>query len=179
MPSEIERAPRAEPISALLEVVKWIFDDERARGAALSTKATTFAGFSGTILSIVAVLGREIFKADLGNVGDPTVRVLFAVSVVALTTAVTLAIRGVLQTKRRLMVDSEEVIAFASPPWIYADAVEIERKMLASLGVALAEERRLNDSKARFVDRAAQALLIGLLTVAAQALVFAIDQLVY
>lgn len=56
MPSEAERAPRAESISVLLEVVKQIFDDERVRGTALSTKATSLAGFSGVILSIVVAM---------------------------------------------------------------------------------------------------------------------------
>jgi hypothetical protein len=179
MPSEAERAPRAESISVLLEVVKRIFDDERLRGAALSTKATSFAGFSGTILSIVAAFGRETFKVDLGNVGNPTVRVLFVVSVIALAIAVTLAIGGVLRPQPRLLVGSEEIIAFAHPPWTHTDPVDIEGEMLASLGLALEEERSLNDRKAAFTHRAAVALLIGLLAVAAQALVFALDELVY
>jgi hypothetical protein len=179
MPSEVERAPRAESINVLLEMVQRIVDDERVRGAVLESKATTFAGFSGTILSIVAALGREIFKADLGIVGNPTVRVLFVVSIVALATAVTLAIGGVLRTQLRLLVSSEQVIAFASPPWIYTDAVDIERDMLTSLGLTLDKERRLNDRRARLTNRAALALLVGLLTVAAQALVFSLDELVY
>ena len=46
--------------------------------------------------------------------------------------------------------------------------------MLASLGRALAEERKLNDQRARFTDRAAVALLTGLLAVAVQAVLLAI-----
>ncbi len=113
----------------------------------------------------MAAFGREIFKVDLGSVGDPAVRVLFVASVVSLTAAVPFAIVGVLRTQPRLLVDTDQIVAFAKPPWIDADATVIEGKMLASLGQGLAAERKLNDRKAGFTDRAALALLIGLLTV--------------
>ena len=87
-----EDAPRAESISALLAITQRIFDDERHRGATLSTKASTLAGFSGTILAVVAALGRQIVESNLGAVGDPTVRALFVLSVGALAAAVTFAI---------------------------------------------------------------------------------------
>jgi hypothetical protein len=154
--------------------VERIFDDERSRGGVLSTKAATLAGFSGTILSLVSGLGRDIFKMDHGSVRNVSVHVLFVVSVTALAAAVVFAIFGVLRTQVRLLVDSDQIIAFAGPPWTSADPVDIEGNMLASLGLALKEERRLNDRKARFTDRAALALLTGLLAVASQALFLAL-----
>jgi len=51
--------------------------------------------------------------------------------------------------------------------------------MLASLGQQLKAERRSNDRKARLADHAARALLVGLLAVAAQTIVFAVDELAY
>lgn len=156
-----------------------VFDDERGRGAALSAKATTLAGFSGTILAVVAALGRETLTSHLGAVGDPSVRVLFVVSILALTTAVTLAILGVLRTRVRLLIDSDQIIAFASEPWIDTDAADIDGNMLASIGQALREERKLNDHKARITDRSAVALLVGLLCVAAQAVLLGVDDLVH
>jgi hypothetical protein len=156
-----------------------VVDDERARGASLTTKSSTLAGFSGTILAVVAVLGRELFRLDLGSFGDPLVRVLLIVSVVALAAAATLAIGGVLHTQPRPLVDAEQVIEFNGPPWLSTDPRDINGNMLASLGQALKEERHANDLKATRTDRAAYALLIGLLAVATQAVILAVDELAY
>jgi hypothetical protein len=43
----------------------------------------------------------------------------------------------------------------------------------------LESQRSLNDSRARLADHAAGALLVGLLALAAQALVLAVDELAY
>src|SRR5687767_12724428 len=121
-----EEEPREESVGALLEITERIIDDERARGANLTSKTSTLAGFSGTILSVVAVFGRELFRLDLGGVGEPVVRMLFLVSVVALATAATLAIGGVLRPQTRLAIRTEQVQRFAGPPWVSATPVEIK-----------------------------------------------------
>jgi len=171
--------PKEKSITALLEIVERIVEDEQARGASLTSKTTTLAGFSGTILSVVAVLGRELFKLDLGAAGDPAVRVLFVISVVALATAATHAIGGVLRPQPRQFVAIEQVQELAAPPWISMDPTEIKGNMLTTLGTSLESQRSLNDSRARLADHAAGALLVGLLALAAQALVLAVDELAY
>lgn len=132
--------PREESVTALLHITERIVDDERARGANLTSKTATLAGFSGTILSVVAVLGRALFELDLGRLAEPMVSVLFLMSVLALATAATLAIGGVLRPQTRLVVQTEEVLRFAAPPWSSADPVEIKGNMLASLAQALEQE---------------------------------------
>jgi hypothetical protein len=166
--------PNPEAIAALLTTVERVVDDERSRGAALTSKATTLAGFSGTILSIVSVLGRDALKLDVGSIERVAIAGLFTVGVIALASASTLAIWGVLRTKIRLLIDTEQVLAFAKPPWIYVNAIEIEGNRLASLGQALTEERRVNDRKAEMADRASLALLIGVLALASQAIIVAL-----
>jgi hypothetical protein len=166
--------PRVESVAALLAITGRIFDDERTRSATLTAKASTLAGFSGTILALVSVLGRDAFKLDLGSVGDPSLRGLFIVSVLALVSAAAFAISGVLRTQQHLWISTDEVISFAAPRWTCADPVDVEGNMVASLGLALKEERRVNDRKARRTDLAALALLVGLLAVGAQALIFAV-----
>ena len=174
-----EEQPREDSAAALRAIAERVVDDERARGLNLTTKSSTLAGFSGTILAIVTVLGRELFRLDLGNVGDPLVRLLLIVSVLALAAAATFAIGGVLRTQPRLLLDADQIVEFAGPRWLAAAPREINGNMLVSLGRGLKEERRLNDRKARRADHAARALLVGLFAVAAQAVVLAVDELVY
>jgi hypothetical protein len=101
----------------------------------------------------------------------------FSVSVVALASAATLAIGGVLRPQTRLAIRTEQVQQFAAPPWVSADPVQIKGNMLASLAQSLEKERLLNDGKARLADRAACALLVGLLALAGQALVLGLHEL--
>ncbi len=169
-------APRAESVEALLSVAQRVADEERARGATLTTKTSTLAGFSGTILAIVSALGRELFARPLGSPADDLIPILFIVSVVALATAGALAIRGVLRTQPRLTIDTDQLRAFAAPPWTSTNPIEINGNMLASIARSVGQDRALNDRKARLADQAALALLIGLLAVAAQALCLGINE---
>jgi hypothetical protein len=172
------RQDAGEAVSAaLLAIVERVADDERARAQTLSGKASTLAGFSGTILSLVAALGRELFKLDLGSVGDVAVRALFPLSVVALAAAVTFAIAGVLRPQPRLLISAEQIGEFTTQRWMRATVTEIHGNMIKSLGGMVAQERATNDAKARLTAFAAAALLVGLLAVAAQALVLAAGEL--
>lgn len=170
-------APQAESVEALLNVAQRIADEERARSATLTSKTSTLAGFSGTILAIVSGLGRELLSRPLRDPLDDLVLLLFVVAVIALAFALALAIRSVLRTQPRLTVDTDQLRAFAAPPWTSADPTEIKGNMLASLARAVSRDRELNDRKARLADRAALALLVGLLALAAQALCLALDDM--
>lgn len=172
-------APHPDSVEALVSVVERLADDERARTQALTARASTLAGFAGTILAIVAALGREAFKLDLGNVGDPFMRVLFLVSVVALASSATLAIGGVLRARRRTLVGIEAVRQFANSGWVTKEAAAIKHDWLVSLGDTLAQDRANNDRRAQLGEAAAVALLVGLLAVAGQALVLGLDALLY
>ena len=172
-----EGAPRAESVEALLSLTQRVADEERARTAALTTKTSTLAGFSGTILAIVLALGRDLFARPLGDPAAALVPILFVVSVLALATAGTLAIRGVLRTQQRLTIDADQLRAFAAPPWTSTDPIEINGNALASLARAIGHDRALNDRKARLADMAALALLVGLLAVAGQALCLGLTEM--
>jgi hypothetical protein len=174
---ETEQEAQEAALAALLAIVERVADDERARGHTLSGKASTLAGFSGTILSLVAALGRELFKLDLGSAGDTAVRVLFPVSVLALAAAVTFAIVGVLRPQPRLAISAEQIGEFTTQRWISATVTEISGNMIKSLGDMVARERLSNDPKARLTGLAATALLVGVLGVAAQALVLSAVEL--
>jgi hypothetical protein len=168
-----------QSVEALVAVVERLVDDERARSGTLTARASTLAGFSGTILAVVATLGREAFTLDLGRVGEPVVRVLFLVSIVALAAAATLAVGGVLRARDRRLVDAETVQAFAEAPWVTKEPASIKRDWLVSQGKTLRQDRANNDRRARLGEAAAIALLVGLLAVAGQAVVLGVDELLY
>jgi hypothetical protein len=170
-------APKLESVEALVAVAERLVDDERARSGTLAARASTLAGFAGTILAIVATLGREAFKLDLGSVGDPSMRGLFLVSVCALALSATLAVGGVLRARRRELVDVEAVHEFAEAPWVTKDPAAIKQVWLVSLGETLTRDRENNDHRARLGEAAAIALLVGLLALAGQAVVLGVDAL--
>jgi hypothetical protein len=168
---------REDSVAALLAVAQRVAEDERARGVALTAKASTLAGFSGTILSLVAALGRAQFDRSVGSVADVILGALFLLSVLALAAAGTFAIRGVLSPRPRFAISARQLRAFAGPPWTSADPVEIDGNMLASLATAVGRDREENDRRATLADRAALALLIGLLAVAGQAVSLGVTEL--
>jgi hypothetical protein len=171
--------PNPESADALVAIAERLFDDERSRGETLTTRASTLAGFSGTILALVATLGREMFKLDLGAVGNPVVRVLFLLSVGALVAAATLAVGGALRARARELLAVADVRDFPNPPWITAEPVEIKRKWLASLATTLEQDRSNNDRRAKLGQAAGVALLIGLIAVAGQAVALGVDELIF
>ena len=178
MPDEPD-APKPETVEALVLVAQRLADDERARSGTLTARASTLAGFSGTILAIVATLGREAFKLDLGDLGDPLMAALFILSIVALATSAALATGGVLRARRRQLVDIDAVLEFPDSTWVTKEAVEIRHTWLVSLGMTLAQDRLNNDRRARLGEAAAIALLVGLLALAGQAMVLGVDALLY
>jgi hypothetical protein len=171
----MSEAPKIESVDALVAIVERLADDERSRGETLMSRAATLAGFSGTILAVVATLGRESFKLDLGSVGNPSVRVLFLFSVVALTSAAILALRGALRAQTRELVDVADVREFSDSPWITMDPAEIKQNWLVSLAKTLAKDRSNNDRRASLGEAAGAALVLGLLAVAGQAVVLGVD----
>jgi hypothetical protein len=177
--SSTPASPRPDSVDALVTVAERLADDERARTTALTTRGSTLAGFGGTILSVVAVLGREAFKLDLGEIGDPLEPILFLTSLAALAFSAALGIGGVLRGRPRHLIETEAVWEFSEPEWEATDPTRIKHLWLGSLGRTLDQDRANNARRAVLIKAAAIALLFGILAVAAQAMVLGIDQLLY
>jgi hypothetical protein len=169
--------PNPESADALVAIAERLFDDEHSRGDTLITRASTLAGFSGTILALVATLGREMFKLDLGTVGNPVVRGLFLLSVGALVAAATLALGGALRARPRELVGVADVGTF--PDRMTEESVEIKRVWLGSLWLTLERDRSNNDRRAELGEAAGVALLVGLIAVAGQAVALGVDELLF
>ncbi|HEX8207641.1 MAG TPA: hypothetical protein VF587_16375 [Solirubrobacteraceae bacterium] len=161
----------------MLRFTERVTDDERARSNALFERASTGAGFSGTILAIDVAVGRAAFELDLGQVGDAMVRVVFLLSVAALGAAATLAVRGAVGARRRQLVDAETIREFAEAAWVTRDAADVKRESIATMATILERDRVNNDRRARLLDIAGLALLVGVLALAGQAALIGIHEL--
>jgi hypothetical protein len=170
-------------VATVDEIVSRLMDDERARGQGLESKTSTLAGFTGAILALTAGGGRELLKLELGPVGDVSVRILYLVSIAALATAAALYIVGVLRPQAKLTVELDQIRELTTRPPEDVSSMELKGRMVGALvgkdgqEGALERERRLNDRKAKYIQFAGVALLIGLVTVAGQALVLGTHKL--
>jgi hypothetical protein len=159
-----------ESVGELFQIVQRLVEDERARGQALEAKTSTLAGFTGAILALVAGFGRDLFRLDLGGAGDIAFAAAFAVAVVALAAGAILAVFGVLRPQERLAIARGEIRKFSTFPLIATPPMEIRGRMINTLVAAFERERSVNDRKARLTQQAALALVVGLVSVAAEAL---------
>ena len=149
-------------------------EDERARGRNLEAKTSSLAGFTGAILALTAGLGRDLFKLDLGNIGDTVFRGFFLVAVLALATSAVIAVLGVLRPQERLGIKRSQLRQFAKFPLLATPPVEIQGNMIATLVEAFDSERRVNDQKAKLTYYAAVGLGVGLLAVTGEAVTIAL-----
>lgn len=164
---------RRDGIAELVRIAESTVEDERQRGRQLDTKTASLAGFSGLILSIDTALARSVFGVDLGPVGDIVARVGFAASAVALLVAVALAVAGVLMPQKYRGLGREEIDDFSGPGYQAKDPMEIHRALIPALVLMLAQDRSVNDCKARLTKGVARALLAGFVGLAAAAVTLA------
>jgi hypothetical protein len=169
--------PTPEAVEAALAVTARLYEEERSRGQSLAAKSSTLAGFSGAILALVAQFGRELFKLDLGTVGDSLAPVLFLVSIAALAAAGALALYGALRPRERFVIEPAEVRALATTRWLSRGKLAIEGALLTSLGAALEHDRKTNDLRARYASYASAALLVGIVATASLAAILGFREL--
>jgi hypothetical protein len=160
-----------------LAVTARLYEEERSRGQSLAATSSTLAGFSGAILALVAQFGRELFKLDLGTLGDSLAPVLFLVSIAALAAAGALALYGALRPRERFVIEPTEVRALATTRWLSRGKLAIEGALLTSLGEALEHDRKTNDLRARYAGYASAALLVGIVATASLAAILGFREL--
>ncbi len=164
-------------IAELVRIAEGVTADERDRGRQLDSKSASLAGFSGLILTIDVALARSVFGLDLGDVGNVAARAGFVVAATALLLATTLAIAGVLMPQRYRGLGRDAVDDFNGPEFQTTSRSEIHRSLLQSLAFSLAQDRSVNDCKARLTKGVARALLVGFLALTVPALTLAVRSL--
>jgi hypothetical protein len=168
--------PNPAGVAALLKIAEDTVEDERERGRALDTKTASLAGFTGAILSINGALAGALFHQKLGPVGRPIAELCFIGAVVCLLIAVAFAVIGVLMPQKYRGMGRQQVAEFTRPDLQAQDATWVSRSMLGALALILAQDRPVNDCKARLTKRVAGLLALGFVFVAGQALTLGLRQ---
>lgn len=158
--------PEPDSVGESLAIALRLADEERQRAQTLSSKSATLAGFSAATLALVAQFGRELFKLNLGQVGNALAPVFFLASVAALAAAGALALFGALRPRKRIIVTQAAIEDLTTFEWLSKQKWEIQGELLATLVHALIEDRRNSDRRARYTNLATWALLAGILATA-------------
>jgi hypothetical protein len=171
-------APAANPegVAALLAIATDAVEDERERGRALDTKCASLAGFTGLILSITAALTPALVDHKLGTVGKPLAETTFGLAILFLLAAVLLAIEGVLMPQKYRSMGTAQVANFSLPNIQAQEAVWVHRSMLGALSAILAQDRPVNNCKAKLTKWVGRCLAIGFIAVSVDAVIIAIRQ---
>jgi uncharacterized membrane protein SirB2 len=162
---------RADPegVAALVAIATDAVEDERERGRALDSKTASLAGFTGLILSVNGLLAGPIFKQKLGNVGRPLAQAFFFLAMLCLLLAILLAVVGVLMPQKYRGMGREQLRDFTSPAVQAHDATWVNQSMLGALAVIIAQDRPINDCKARLTKGVALFLALAFVLVAGEA----------
>lgn len=171
--SEASGTLNEEGIAELVRIAEAVVADERDRGRQLDAKSATLAGFSGLILAIDTALSRSIFGVDLGTVGNVLARGGFMLAAASLLAATAVAIAGVLMPQKYRGLGKDAVDDFGGPAFQTMAKCEIQRSLLPSLSQTLAQDRSVNDCKARLTKGVAILLLVGFVGLTASAITIA------
>jgi hypothetical protein len=173
---DVASTANPEGVAELLAIATDAVADERERGRALDTKTASLAGFTGLILSVDGALAGPLFSRHLGSLGRPLALVLFLIAVVFLLLAVLLAVVGVLMPQRYRGMGREQLRHFNSRATQAHDALWVHQSMLGALANILAQDRPVNDCKAKLTKTVARLLAVGFVFVAAEALTIGVSQ---
>jgi hypothetical protein len=158
-----------EGVAALVAIATDAVEDERERGRALDSKTASLAGFTGLILSVNGLLAGPIFKQKLGDVGRPLAQAFFFLAMLCLLLAILFAVVGVLMPQKYRGMGREQLRDFTSPAVQVHDATWVNQSMLGALAVIIAQDRPINDCKARLTKGVALFLALAWVLVAGEA----------
>jgi hypothetical protein len=162
--------PIPETVEALLDTTWRVAAAEAARTDALDRKASSLATFASLVLSLSATLGGRF----VGGHEAEWVFALFALGLFFLVAATALSV-WVLLPKEQLMLGMAYLERFTKWSEILKPRPQVQGETMAGLVEAIALERRTNRGKARAVQWAFIALLIGLAVTAADAAIVTAD----
>jgi hypothetical protein len=161
--------PNPQGVAALLAIATDAVADERERGRALDSKTASLAGFTGLILSVNGLLAGPIFKQKLGSVGRPLAQGFFFLAMLALLLAILLAVMGVLMPQKYRGMGRDQLRDFTSPAVQANSELWVHQSMLGALAIIIAQDRPINDCKARLTKGVALFLALAFVLVAGEA----------
>jgi hypothetical protein len=168
--------PNPAAVATLLGMANDAVEDERERGRNLDTKCGTIVGFTGLILTVTAAITPTLVKRHLGSLGQPLADAAFVLAILSLLVAVVLALIGVLMPQKYRSLGKDQLAQFT---WVSVQArseMWVQQSMLGALRDILAQDRPVNDCKARLMKMVAWSLVFGFGALAVAALILGVHQ---
>jgi len=173
---EVAEEADSGAVAALLAIATDAVEDERERGRALDSKCASLVGFTGLILAITGALTPTLVNHSLGRVGQPLAEVSFGFGVLALLAAVLLALEGVLMPQKYRSLGTAQVADFARPELQAHTEMWVHQSMLGALSNILAQDRPVNNCKAKLTRWVGRSLAAGFVAVAVDAVIIGVRQ---
>lgn len=158
-----------EPRKALYDVAAAELEREVRSADALGTRAAAQLGFCGVLLALSATLGRDGLTRDLGAVGRPLAAIALIAGIVVIVVGAVLAALTLMPRLRgrpnpallRQLREAENA------------EDDIYDRLSKSMISRVEDEAGKNHERAKFLRRSSFAILVGVVLLAAQALVVA------
>jgi hypothetical protein len=171
-PSEL----REDTVEALLENVKGFLAAEDARAQSFISRGSGLAAFAGLIVSLSALLGRELIVGGIGGRLEVVAVAMYGLALGALVATVGAVVFGVLWPRAYDTIAMDEIERYPLPEFVYERRVMVQGRTLRGLVVALASERRRNSKKATWLKFAYLSLTAALVMAAGAAATLGLDE---
>lgn len=161
-PASLGDPETAENVKALLDVVRYLCEEEGARDQSFNTRAVGLAGFLAIVVSLSATLGREALSSGWGSPWREIGVGLFAGALVALLASVVVVVVVVLHPTQSATLGIAEVERFPLKEYVLRPRVMTEGSVMTGMIEVLALERERGDRKAIGLRWGYTLLVVGL-----------------
>jgi hypothetical protein len=169
-PEQPERFGHDDSVKQLLEIMKDVSAEQRARARHLDTKTGTIAGFCATVLTLNVTLGQPLLKSKVAPFAHDVIRLLFLIGSIALGLAAVVAVAGVLRPMDHEDVTEEQIDAYSDRPKVITPPDDLRMTWLRTMTNFTISDRKAADAKSTRARWAAILLTVGLLAVAGEAI---------
>lgn len=166
-----------EGIAEILRIAELELANEQSRSQQLDGKTASFAAFAGLLLTVNIAFARSVFDLHLGSVGNVVAPASLVGASVGLLAATALALSGVVMPKRYRTLAPAELQHFLGPEKQTTSRVEIQRSWLQSVAVLIAQNRPVNDCKAKMLKLVGALVIASLLGVTAAGITLGVHAL--
>lgn len=156
---EVPTSIEDETVEVVLEAIRELLQGEDRRADSLNSRGTGLGGFAGIIVSLSSGLAGQLVNRRIESL---PASLLLGASVVVLVLAIALLLFGVLRTRSVLTTSIEEVQLYLDQRFLEKPPTWARGRIVATLAIRLAEQRRRNDAKATWLNRAATLVALGI-----------------